>query len=108
MRKMADFYTKVISDEKLRAQLGDILGNREITEASDEELKKIGELAKNAGFDITLEEAKAYLHAEVKDLSDEALDAVAGGVNKSGVTTCPGEDAGTRDIIHPGGRCGNA
>lgn len=98
MSKMADFYAKVISDEKLRAQLSEILGGKELAQASDAELEKIGALAKSVGFDITLDEAKAYLASEAKDLSDEALDAVAGGVNK-GKVTCKGENAGTHETF---------
>ncbi len=98
MSKMSDFYAKVISDESLRSKLNDALGGKDINSASDEELKKIGEIAKAAGFDITLDEAKAYLASDAKDLSDEALDAVAGGINK-GKVTCKGENAGTHESI---------
>lgn len=98
MSKMSDFYTKVISDVELRCKLNAILDGKDITSLTDEELMKIGEIAKEAGFDITLEEAKAYLASEAKDLSDEALDAVAGGINK-GKVTCKGENAGTHESI---------
>ena len=98
MSKMSDFYTKVIADEKLRGKLAAILGDKAVEDASDAELKKIGELAKEAGFDITLDEAKAYIASDSKDLSDEALDAVAGGTNK-GAVTCEGKNAGTTETI---------
>ena len=98
MSKMSDFYTKVISDVELRCKLNAILDGKDITSLTDEELMKIGEIAKEAGFDITLEEAKAYLASEAKELSDEALDAVAGGVNK-GVIECEGKNAGTHESI---------
>lgn len=98
MSKMSDFYAKVISDETLRSRMNEVLGGKDIADASDEDLKKIGEIAKEAGFDISIDEAKAYLASDAKDLSDEALDAVAGGINK-GKVTCKGEDAGTHETI---------
>lgn len=40
----------------------------------------IVEIAKGKGYDITLEEAKAYIQAQAgSELSDEQLDSVAGG-----------------------------
>lgn len=96
MSKMADFYAKVVADADLRAKLTEILGETEISQATDEQLVKIGEIAKEAGFEVTLEEAKAYLASEAKDLSDDALDAVAGGTVK-GAVTCSGEGAGVKD-----------
>ncbi|MGP1406689.1 Nif11-like leader peptide family RiPP precursor [Selenomonas sp.] len=98
MSKMSDFYTKVVSDAGLRAKVDAVLAGKDIANLTDEELQKIGEIAKEAGFDISLDEAKEYLAAEAKELSDEALDAVAGGVNK-GVIECEGKNAGTHDEI---------
>ncbi len=96
MSKMADFYAKVISDGTLRDKVDAAIAGGDISQASDEQLKKIGEIAKEVGFDITLEEAKAYLASEAKDLSDSALDAVAGGTVK-GKVTCEGKGAGVTD-----------
>lgn len=96
MSKMADFYAKVISDGTLRDKVNAVLADKDISQASDEQLKKIGEIAKEAGYDINLEEAKAYLASEAKDLSDSALDAVAGGTIK-GKVTCEGKGAGVVD-----------
>ena len=79
MSKMADFYSKVMTDKALLSKLKDILGDKHITDASDADLEKIGALAKEAGFEITLAEAKEYLSANETVVSDEALDAVAGG-----------------------------
>jgi len=98
MSKMADFYAKVISEETLRGQLTSILAGKDITEASDAELEKIGEIAKAAGFEVTLAEAKEYIASDAKDLSDDALEAVAGGINK-GKTECTGKGAGTMETI---------
>ena len=98
MSKMSDFYTKVVSDAGLRAKVDAVLAGKDIANLTDEELQKIGEIAKGAGFDISIDEAKAYLASDAKDLSDEALDAVAGGINK-GKVSCKGEDAGTHETI---------
>ena len=96
MSKMADFYAKVVADADLRAKMTEILGDTKISKATDEQLAKIGEIAKAAGFEVSLEEAKTYLASEAKDLSDDALDAVAGGTVKGGIE-CKGEGAGVRD-----------
>ena len=43
-------------------------------------IASIVDIAKGKGYDITLEEAKAYIQSQAKkELSDEQLDAVAGG-----------------------------
>lgn len=79
MSKFEDFYSKLMTDTALRSKLAEIIGDRSITEVDDETLEKIGALAKEAGFAITLAEAKEYLSANETVVSDEALDAVAGG-----------------------------
>lgn len=79
MSKVSDFYAKVMSDEGTKAKLGNILGGKSINEADDEQLKKIGGLAKELGFEITVEEAKNYLKGDNTELDDDDLDAVAGG-----------------------------
>ena len=83
MGRMAVFYAKVIADEGLRDKVAEILNGKDINQATDEQLAQIGELAKSTGYDVTLEEAKAYIESDAKDLSDEALEAVAGGGNKN-------------------------
>ncbi len=105
MSKMSDFYTKVVSDAELRAKVNTVLGGKDIANLSDQDLEKLGEIAKAAGFDITLDEAKEYLKAEAKELSDEALDAVAGGINK-GVIECEGKNAGTHDKLQGDAKIG--
>ena len=92
MDKIAEFYGKVMADKDLHAKLSEILANKPIVDASDEELQKIGALAKTLGFDIDLSEAKAYLQSDMAKVSDEALDAVAGG--KGQKVRCKGKDAG--------------
>ncbi len=92
MSKVTDFYINAIADEATKKELIDILGNKSINEASDDQLVKIGKLANKLGFDITLEEAKAYLTSEETELNEDDLDAVAGG--KGDFIVCSGEGAG--------------
>ena len=79
MSKMTNFYAKVMGDASLKAEYEAALGGRNILSATDEELMKIGDIAKKAGFDITVQEAKAFLDPEEVVLDTDDLDAVAGG-----------------------------
>lgn len=88
MSKVSEFYAKAISNEGTKAKLEEILGGKSINEADDEQLKKIGGLAKELGFEITVEEAKDYLNGNNAELEDDDLDAVAGGVDKTPTGTC--------------------
>ncbi len=81
MSTISDFYAKVMADEAVKKQITDILGGTPIENADDEELKKIGEVAKGMGFSISVEEAKEYFSGNEEELSDEFLEAVAGGVS---------------------------
>ena len=60
MSKVSDFYAKVMADETLKSQIVSILAGVSIENAEDEQLEKIGGLAKGLGFDISVEEAKEY------------------------------------------------
>ena len=77
MSKFNDFYAKVNEDEALKAKMEAVLGSVPIEKASDDQLVKIGEAAKKAGFDFTLEEVKEFFSCG--ELDDDELDAVAGG-----------------------------
>lgn len=79
MNKITEFYSKAILDDTMKKKLNDILKGVDINSANDSQLKKIGEIANEMGYDISLEEAKAFINAEELSLSDEDLDAVAGG-----------------------------
>ena len=46
MGKIAEFYCKVLADEGLRNRLTEILQGRDITAADDEQLQRIGGLAR--------------------------------------------------------------
>lgn len=82
MSKMNDFYVAVLSDNEARKEFSSILDGKEIDKANDEQLEKIGALAERLGYKITLSEAKAFLKESSCKLSEEELDAVAGGGNK--------------------------
>ena len=79
MSKISEFYAKALADEAAKAELAAILAGVTIQDANDEQLEKVGELAKKLGYDITVEEAKEYLNPEEAELDDEDLEAVAGG-----------------------------
>jgi predicted ribosomally synthesized peptide with nif11-like leader len=96
--KISEFYAKVTADENLKAKLEKILGGKEISEASDAQLKEIGGMAKEMGYDFTIDEVKEFIASGEVQLSDDALDAVAGGVNK-GKVVCEGKGAGVYETI---------
>jgi hypothetical protein len=79
MNKFVDFYNKVIADESSKKELSSILSGKTLNDASDEQLEKVGQIAKRLGFDITTSEAREFLNSGDKKLSSEDLDAVAGG-----------------------------
>lgn len=79
MSKISDFYAAAIADTVAKKKLEDILGKNDVSAASDEQLLKIGELAKQLGFEITIDEAKDFLRRDEAELDDEELEAAAGG-----------------------------
>ena len=86
MSKFNDFYAKVMADDALKAEVIKVLGDSTFDKATNDQLVKIGEIAKGAGFEFTAEEAKA--HFEGGELDDDELDAVAGGSKGSTDITC--------------------
>ena len=82
MSKIADFYAKVIADANLRAKANEILGGKAVADLSDAELQKLADFAKAEGCDVTVAEVKDYFTSDNQELSDEALDAVAGGYKR--------------------------
>ena len=67
MDKFKEFYTQVMADDSVKAEVKKILGKTPVDEATDEQLLQLGELAKTLGLDISLKEAKAYLANEDDD-----------------------------------------
>lgn len=90
MNKVVEFYQKALQDEMAKAELSAILDGKDIEAATEEDLVKIGEVAKKLGYEITVEEAKAYLNPAEHELSDEDLDTVAGGKGDTHVTCTSG------------------
>ena len=88
MDKFKQFYAQSVADDTIGAEVKKILGKTPIEDATDDQLIKLGELAKTLGLDIALDEAKAYLAKSADDedegeISADELQAVAGG-DKSG------------------------
>ena len=83
MDKFKLFYVQAMADDSVRAEVKKILGKTPVDEATDDQLIKLGELAKTLGLDIALDEAKAYLSKshddEEGEISADELQAVAGG-----------------------------
>ena len=80
--KLAEFYAEITSDENLKATLEKILAGKNITEVTDAQLKEIGEIAKDLGYNFTIKEFKDFINFGDVQLSEDELAAVAGGVNK--------------------------
>lgn len=79
MNKVAEFYAKAAADAAAKAKLDKVLGGTSLENLTDAQLQELGKIAKGMGFDITMEEAKAYLKSVGEELSDDALQEVAGG-----------------------------
>ena len=77
MNKIAEFYKKVMSDEVLKEKFFGIVGDVTPDKHSDEALGKLEELAKELGFEISVEEAKSYFNPN--EVSEEDLEKVSGG-----------------------------
>lgn len=79
MNKVAEFYAKAMADEAAAKEFTEAVGGKAMSELGDAELEKLGKLAEKLGFAISVEEAKSYLSSTEGELSDDELDAVAGG-----------------------------
>ena len=100
--KIAEFYSKVTSDDALKAKLDNILGGKLIIEASDAQIQEINDIADELGYNFTFNEVKNFIASGDVQLSDDALEAVAGGINKNtqgdGHTTPPFVDPQANQI----------
>lgn len=79
------FYEAVVKDTVLREQLATLdkeVAGKDLTEAEQEAFirEKVLPVAKAAGFDLTIEELKAYQPTK-GELSDQELSEVTGGKN---------------------------
>ncbi len=105
MSKFQDFYAKALADANVTKELSDILAGKALEAASDEQLEKVSGVAKRLGFDITVAEARNFLKEGDKKLSDDDLDAVAGGASKNG---SGGGSKSDPHITQVGGNCDKA
>jgi predicted ribosomally synthesized peptide with nif11-like leader len=88
MEKMKQLYEKVAADSSLQAKFNAILSDAEKAgEAVTGE--KLAAFAKEAGFEVSLDEMKTFFKALAEkgegELSDTELDMVAGGKSLSGI-----------------------
>ncbi len=89
MSKMKELYEKVAADCELQAKFAEIMKNAEA--AGEEATKeKLTTFAKEAGYDVTVDEIQEYFKELTKpkagELSDDELDQVAGGKSETGQT----------------------
>jgi predicted ribosomally synthesized peptide with nif11-like leader len=81
MDKVKEFYQALAKDEKLQKAAMALNAKAKDGMTEDETLKLMIEFASANGYDITPNEIKTYLGKEnAADLSDDALEEVAGGV----------------------------
>ena len=89
MSKMKELYGKVAGDSALQAKFADIVKEAEAARVKTQE--KLVAFAKEAGYEISLEEAQEYFQSlsdkKEGELSDMELDAVAGGKSGGGILT---------------------
>lgn len=87
MEKLKEWHLKVMDDIKLSAKLNEILNEIELEEeVKNEHIQKIITLAKEVDVEITADDIKNYiklLDKESEKLSDDELEMVAGGKDKS-------------------------
>ena len=79
--KIQEIYTRLINDQAFAEQLKKFEEGKEIT-SPEESAAAFIEFAKLNGYDITIEEIKAFAEETCKPLSEEELDSVnaAGGL----------------------------
>ena len=89
MSKIKELYDKVAEDLTLQEKFFKIMGGVEVA-GEDATKQKLIEFAKDAGYDVTLDEMKDFFQeaAESKDraLSEAELDMVAGGKGTNAFT----------------------
>lgn len=104
MSQIDALYQKVAADGVLQAKFLEILKNAKIAESSETENMLVS-FANDAGFSVSIEEAREYFSRLQKQGSDESemtsaeLDLVAGG------KVTPGEDAVLLSIFSGGIGC---
>lgn len=105
MSKFQDFYLKSIADADAKKEIAAILDGKPMEEATDEQLEKVGAVAKRLGFDITVAEARDFLVPSNQKLSEDDLDSVAGGGSDK---NSKGGGGSSPSIHVTGGSCSQA
>ena len=96
MSKMKELYEKVAGDSTLQTKFYEIMANAE--QAGEKATgEKLASFAKEVGYDITLDELKAFFcelaESNQGGLSDAELDMVAGGKSDDGTKMVLGSAA---------------
>jgi hypothetical protein len=88
MPKMNELFEKVAKDRDLQAKYVEIIQNS-LESGEDATYKKLIDFAKDAGYDIAIDEMKEYFKgmtaSKEGELPDSELDQVAGGFNGPGL-----------------------
>ena len=98
--KIQDSYTRLTTDQAFAEELKKFEEGKEIT-SPEESAAAFIEFAKLQGYDITIDELKAFAEAQCKVLSEEELDSVnaAGGGLCIGLGFGWGEASGLGDTM---------
>ncbi len=87
MSKMNELYEKVAGDNKLQVKFSEIMKDAD-TAGEEATKEKLIAFAKEAGYDVTIEEVQAFFkeltESKEGELSDSELDHVAGGKSING------------------------
>lgn len=88
MTRMKELYEKVANDSALQAKFYEIIKNADKA-GEKETVEKLISFAKDAGYDVTLDEVKDFFSKLAEQaqggLSETELDMVAGGKSDNGV-----------------------
>lgn len=118
MSKMQELYNKAAKDPALQEKFNQILTEKEKDGDKGTE-EKLLQFAKREGYEISIEEMKAFFEGMVTkeqgELSDTELDQVAGGKSTQGtmsiylsvisVGTVCALGSAIAEIVYPGGGC---
>jgi len=107
MSKFKEFYDKINSDAEIGAEFKKVLEEQKIAPGTpfekfnEENLNALIPFAKKAGFDFTLDEVKAFLKSNTEggELSDDELEAVAGGKGNSNECSSNGVSCSNAGVI---------
>ncbi len=79
MTKFEEILQKLNDNQEARQEMIDILQGQSLTSVSEEQLTRLTELAQKMGVDLSVAELKNVINPPEGEISDDDLDAVAGG-----------------------------